>query len=52
VDVWVVIHLKGSRRFTLHVILILSIHDLLTYGLLYGQMTKGASRESPILNES
>jgi hypothetical protein len=41
VDVWDVTHLEGSKRFTLHTILILSIHDLLTYGLLYGQMTKG-----------
>jgi hypothetical protein len=31
----------GSKRFTLHGILMWAIHDLLTYGLLSGQVTKG-----------
>jgi len=41
VDAWDVTHPEGSRRFTLHAILIWSIHDLPTYGLLSKQMTKG-----------
>ncbi len=41
VDAWDVACPIGSKIFTLHGILMWAIHDLLTYGLLSGEVTKG-----------
>jgi hypothetical protein len=41
VDAWDVACPIGSKRFTLHGILMRAIHDLLTYGLLSDQVAKG-----------
>jgi len=41
VDVWDFACLVGSKKFTLHGILMWAIHDLPTYGLLSSQVTKG-----------
>ncbi len=41
VHAWDVTKPIGDRRFIMHVFLMWSIHDLPTYGLLVGQVTKG-----------
>jgi hypothetical protein len=41
VHAWDVIKPIGDHRFTMHVLLMWSVHDLPAYGLLVGQTTKG-----------